>query len=170
MSDSILVSFFLGSSNDIEKVRKGLELLEKWQLSYRLHTLSAHRTPEELESALQRDILDGSQVVIAAAGMAAHLPGVIASKTTLPVIGIPLSSGSLGGVDALYSIVQMPAGIPVASMAIDSAGAQNAVIFAAQVLGGQWRELAEQDRRERAEKVLEDDRILQAQGFRFFLK
>ncbi len=169
MADAILVSFFMGSANDLKTVQKALELMEKWQLPFRVHTLSAHRTADALDATLKKDIDDGCRVILAAAGMAAHLPGVIASRTVLPVIGIPLSSGSLQGIDALYSIVQMPAGIPVATMALDSAGAQNAVIFAAQILGGIWHDKVQTERAERAAQVLASEQKLQQHGFRSLL-
>lgn len=165
-----LISVFLGSTSDLDQVAKGLRLLENWKIPYRLHILSAHRTPTELEKVLARDEEDGTRVVIAGAGMAAHLPGVIASKTFLPVIGIPIVSGSLGGMDALYSIVQMPPGIPVATMAIGSSGAQNAVIFAAQVLGGKWGDLVIEHRKKSALDVLNKNKMVNEKGFEEFLR
>jgi 5-(carboxyamino)imidazole ribonucleotide mutase len=165
----ILLSIYLGSDSDVEQFKKGFALLDKWQLPYRLHILSAHRTPEALAEAMTQDEKDGCHVFMAGAGMAAHLPGVVASKTIKPVIGVPLASGPMNGTDALHSIVQMPPGIPVGTMAIGSAGAQNGVIFAAQILGGPWQEKAEAHRRERAEQVLAKERQAQEQGYKAFL-
>jgi len=125
----------MGSKSDTEALKPMLEVLTQLGIDYEVNVISAHRTPEKARqygiSAQER----GIEVIIAAAGGAAHLPGVLASWTTLPVIGVPLSSSELKGVDALYSIVQMPAGIPVACVAIGSAGAKNAAYLAAEILG-----------------------------------
>jgi 5-(carboxyamino)imidazole ribonucleotide mutase len=130
-----LVAVVMGSKSDTEALKPTLEALTELGVDYEVSVISAHRTPEKARqyalSARERRI----EVIIAAAGGAAHLPGVLASWTTLPVIGVPLASSELKGVDALYSIVQMPAGIPVASVAIGSAGAKNAAYLAAEILG-----------------------------------
>lgn len=124
----------MGSESDRPVMKGCLETLDKFAISYEAKVLSAHRMPEAT-SSYARDLRGrGIKVVIAGAGEAAHLPGVVAAHTTLPVIGVPLASSSLQGVDALYSIVQMPGGVPVASMAIGSAGAKNAAILAAEIL------------------------------------
>ena len=128
------VSVVMGSESDRPVMKGCLETLDKFAISYEAKVLSAHRMPEAT-SSYARDLRGrGIKVVIAGAGEAAHLPGVVAAHTTLPVIGVPLASSSLQGVDALYSIVQMPGGVPVASMAIGSAGAKNAAILAAEIL------------------------------------
>lgn len=165
----ILISIFLGSGSDVEQMSKGFKLLDDWQMPYRLHILSAHRTPDELDKALALDITQGARVIIGAAGMAAHLPGVLASKTILPVIGVPLASGALNGQDALYSIVQMPPGIPVACVAIGSSGAQNAVILAAQILGGTWLGNVQKLREDNKKNILKLNQTAEEKGFQAFL-
>jgi 5-(carboxyamino)imidazole ribonucleotide mutase len=130
-----LVGVVMGSKSDAEALQPALDILKQLGIDHEVKVISAHRTPEKARKYAQSARGRGIEVIIAAAGMAAHLPGVLASWTTLPVIGVPMSSGELKGVDALYSIVQMPAGIPVACMAIGSAGAKNAAYLAAEILG-----------------------------------
>jgi len=130
-----LVAIVMGSKTDMEDMRPTVEILNKLGIEYEIAVLSAHRTPEKVRQFAQAARGRWIEVIIAAAGGAAHLPGVIASWTTLPVIGVPLASSELKGVDALYSIVQMPAGIPVACMAVGTAGARNAAYLAAEILG-----------------------------------
>jgi len=130
-----LVAVVMGSKSDTEALKPTLEVLNQLGIDYEVNVISAHRTPEKARQFGQSARDKGFEVVIAAAGGAAHLPGVVASWTTLPVIGIPLASSELKGVDALYSIVQMPSGIPVACVAIGSAGAKNAAFLAAEILG-----------------------------------
>ena len=130
-----LVAVVMGSKSDMEDMRPTMEILNKLGIEYEAAVLSAHRNPERVRQFAQAARGRWIEVIIAAAGGAAHLPGVIASWTTLPVIGVPLASSELKGVDALYSIVQMPAGIPVACMAIGSTGAKNAAYLAAEILG-----------------------------------
>jgi 5-(carboxyamino)imidazole ribonucleotide mutase len=128
------VAILIGSTSD-EGVMKGCtEYLEKFGIPYDLKVLSAHRNPEEAASFVKQAESSGYTLFIAAAGMAAHLPGFVAALTTLPVIGVPLAGSELHGIDALYSIVQMPAGIPVATVAVGSAGAKNAAVLAAEIL------------------------------------
>ncbi len=130
-----LVAVVMGSKSDMEAMRPTMEILNKLGIEYEAAVLSAHRNPERVRQFAQAARGRWIEVIIAAAGGAAHLPGVIASWTTLPVIGVPLASSELKGVDALYSIVQMPAGVPVACMAIGSTGAKNAAYLAAEILG-----------------------------------
>jgi 5-(carboxyamino)imidazole ribonucleotide mutase len=129
-----LVAIVMGSKTDADLMRPTVEALNKLGIDYEMSVISAHRNPEKIRefglSARER----GIEVIIAAAGGAAHLPGVLASWTTLPVIGVPLATSELEGIDALYSIVQMPAGVPVACMAIGTAGAKNAAYLAAEIL------------------------------------
>jgi 5-(carboxyamino)imidazole ribonucleotide mutase len=125
----------MGSKSDTEALQPTLEILNQLGIEHEVNVISAHRTPEKARQYALDAAERGIEVIIAAAGGAAHLPGVIASWTSLPVIGVPLSSSELKGVDALYSIVQMPAGIPVACVAIGSAGAKNAAYLAAEILG-----------------------------------
>ena len=130
-----LVAIVMGSKSDMEDMRPAMDVLTKLGIEYAVAVLSAHRDPERVRQFAQAARGQWIEVIIAAAGGAAHLPGVIASWTTLPVIGVPLASSELKGLDALYSIVQMPAGVPVACMAIGSAGAKNAAYLAAEILG-----------------------------------
>ncbi len=130
-----LVGVVMGSKSDAETLQSALEILEQLGIDHEVNIISAHRTPEKAKQYAQSARERGIEVIIGAAGLAAHLPGVLASWTTLPVIGVPMSSGELNGIDALYSIVQMPAGIPVACMAIGSSGAKNAAYLAAEILG-----------------------------------
>ena len=130
-----LVAVVMGSKSDTEALKPTLEALNQLGIDYEVDVISAHRTPEKARQFGISAREKGFEVIIAAAGGAAHLPGVLASWTTLPVIGIPLASSELKGVDALYSIVQMPSGIPVACVAVGSAGAKNAAFLAAEILG-----------------------------------
>lgn len=125
------VSIIMGSTSDLPVMKKAAEFLDEMEIPFEIHALSAHRTPAEVEKFAKNAKVNGIQVIIAAAGMAAHLPGVIASMTSLPVIGVPIKA-SLDGLDALLAIVQMPPGIPVATVGID--GALNAGILAAQII------------------------------------
>ena len=130
-----LVAVVMGSKSDTEALKPTLDTLDRLGISYEVNIISAHRNPEKARQYGLEARSRGIEVIIAAAGGAAHLPGVLASWTTLPVIGVPLASGELEGVDALYSIVQMPAGVPVACMALGGAGAKNAAYLAAEILG-----------------------------------
>ncbi|MEE9170300.1 MAG: 5-(carboxyamino)imidazole ribonucleotide mutase [bacterium] len=128
------VAVIIGSKSDEEIMQSCLRYLDHFGISSEVKVLSAHRNPEGLRQYVSRLENHGTQLIIAAAGMAAHLPGVIASQTTLPVIGVPLSASELNGLDALLSMVQMPTGIPVATVAIGKAGACNAAVLAAEIL------------------------------------
>lgn len=130
-----LVAVVMGSKSDAETLKPTLDVLDGLGISYEVSVISAHRNPEKARQYGLAARSRGIEVIIAAAGGAAHLPGVLASWTTLPVIGVPLATSELKGVDALYSIVQMPAGVPVASVAIGTAGAKNAAYLAAEILG-----------------------------------
>jgi len=132
----------MGSKSDAEAMQPTLDILKELGIDYEVSVISAHRTPEKARQYGLAARGRGIEVIIAAAGGAAHLPGVLASWTTLPVIGVPLASSELKGVDALYSIVQMPAGIPVAGVAIGNAGAKNAAFLAAEILGLKHQEIA----------------------------
>lgn len=142
MSDP-LVSIIMGSVSDWECMQACSATLDEFNVPHETRAISAHRTPDILETYLEEAQQRGVKIIIAAAGMAAHLGGVIASKTTLPVLGVPMHTKSLGGLDSLLSIVQMPKGIPVASLAIGSAGAVNAAIFAVSILSISRPELAQ---------------------------
>ena len=136
------VGVIMGSSSDWETMKHACDILDELEVAYEKQVVSAHRTPdlmfEYAEAARER----GIQVIIAGAGGAAHLPGMVAAKTTLPVIGVPVQSRTLNGLDSLLSIVQMPGGVPVATVAIGKAGATNAGLLAAQILGAFDQELA----------------------------
>jgi 5-(carboxyamino)imidazole ribonucleotide mutase len=128
------VLVMLGSAKDQPHLERGLPYFERFNLSYDVRISSAHRQPDQTAQIARSAREEGYRVIICVAGMAAHLGGVVAAHTTLPVLGVPLGGSALNGVDALYSFVQMPAGVPVATFAIGPAGFVNAVIFAAQVL------------------------------------
>ena len=134
------VAIFFGSQSDTDKMRGAATCLKEFGIKFEAHVLSAHRVPEKLEEVLERLENEGAEVVIAGAGLAAHLPGVIASKTILPVVGVPLNA-ALSGLDALYSIVQMPKSIPVATVGIDNS--YNAGMLAVQILAVKYPEIKE---------------------------
>ncbi len=136
-----LVAVVMGSKSDREAMQPTLDILKELGIDYEVSVISAHRTPEKARQYGLAARRQGIEVIIAAAGGAAHLPGVLASWTTLPVIGVPLASSELKGIDALYSIIQMPAGIPVASVAVGTAGAKNAAYLAAEILGLKYEKI-----------------------------
>ncbi|MFA5355827.1 MAG: 5-(carboxyamino)imidazole ribonucleotide mutase [Candidatus Omnitrophota bacterium] len=129
------ISILMGSQSDLDTLKGAIDLLKEFKVGFDLRVLSAHRTPKEVVDYVEGAPKKGIKVFIAAAGGAAALAGVIASHTTLPVIGIPIETKGLKGLDSLLSTVQMPAGIPVASMSIGKAGAKNAALFALEILG-----------------------------------
>ena len=136
------VGILMGSDSDWPAMKGCVDMLQQFGVACEVRILSAHRTPVETAAYAKTAQERGLQVIIAAAGMAAHLAGAVAAQTTLPVIGIPMASGSLQGVDALLSTVQMPPGIPVATVGIGSAGAKNAALLAIQILALQDKDLA----------------------------
>jgi len=157
-----LVGVIMGSTSDWETMQEACAILDELQVPYEKKVVSAHRTPDLMfqyaETAKER----GIEVIIAGAGGAAHLPGMVAAKTPLPVIGVPVKSSSLNGLDSLLSIVQMPGGVPVATVAIGKAGAINAGLLAAQILGIKYPEIQERftNRRDAIRnKVLEDSHL-----------
>jgi 5-(carboxyamino)imidazole ribonucleotide mutase len=141
-SKHVLVGIVMGSDTDYPVMSEAGKTLDKFGIAYEMEVLSAHRTPARAHEYATTAVSRGLKVVIAAAGAAAHLAGVIAASTTLPVIGVPMGTSSLNGLDALLATVQMPGGIPVATMAIDRAGAVNAAVFAAEILGTSDPEMA----------------------------
>jgi len=148
----------MGSSSDAEVMKSASDILDEFGITSEVRVLSAHRTPDETREYVVGLEERGVEVIIAGAGYAAHLAGVIASHTVLPVIGVPLPGSALNGVDSLYSTVQMPGGIPVATMTIGKAGAKNAGLFAVQILSRKDSTLVEklkEYRREMKAKVLE---------------
>lgn len=158
------VAVIMGSDSDLPVARKAAEMLSSLGIPFEVHVYSAHRTPEEAKAFAAGARQNGFGAVIAIAGMAAHLAGAIAASTTLPVIGVPVKSGSLGGIDALLSTVQMPSGIPVATVAID--GAVNAALLCAEIFAVGDDALAAalaEKRRADAEKVLCKDTAVLAE-------
>lgn len=159
------VAVLMGSDSDLPIMEATLEVLEKLGISYEVKVSSAHRTPAETHAYVKESESRGCSVYVAAAGMAAHLAGTVAALTTRPVIGVPVDAGPLSGLDALLSTVQMPGGIPVATVAIGKAGAKNAGYLAAQIMAVADPALGEriqEERRAQAESVLAKDAKLQA--------
>jgi len=151
------VAIIMGSKSDWPTMKNAADVLDSLQVPYVVEVVSAHRTPDKLMSFSASAVENGFEVIIAGAGGAAHLPGMVASKTRLPVLGVPVQSRALSGVDSLYSIVQMPKGVAVGTLAIGEAGAYNAGLFAAQILATTNQELAlriEAFRNEQTETVL----------------
>ena len=136
-----LVGIVIGSKTDEPLIQPALDMLRQLNVKHELSIISAHRNPEKAREYGSRARERGMEVIIAAAGRAAHLPGALASWTTLPVIGVPLPTSELQGVDSLYSIVQMPAGVPVACVGIGTSGAKNAALLAVQILGLKYEEI-----------------------------
>lgn len=143
MSAAPVVLLMMGSDTDLPVMQEAADILRKFDVPYEMRISSAHRSPVRTLALASEAAGRGIKIIIAGAGMAAHLAGVVASKTILPVIGVPMPGGALNGVDALYATVQMPAGIPVATMAIGKAGAKNAGLFAVQILALSQPHLAE---------------------------
>ena len=162
MSNKPLVSILMGSRSDLPTMENCFAQLKEFDIPFEAHALSAHRTPNEVIKLAEESKDRGIKVIIAAAGGAAHLGGVIASSTTLPVIGVPIQTSALGGMDSLLSTVQMPGGIPVATVAIRKAGAKNAAILAVQMLALSDEALAkklEAFKQAMADKVIADSVI-----------
>ena len=157
------VAIIMGSDSDLPVVEKAIDTLREFEIPFEVHVYSAHRTPQEVKDFIANAEDNGFGVIIGAAGMAAHLAGAIAANTVLPVIGIPVSAKKLDGIDALLSTVQMPSGIPVATVAID--GAKNAAILAAQIIALSDNELSQKlkaDREKASKLVLEKNAKIEA--------
>ena len=155
------IAVIMGSDSDLPVVKKAVRVLEEFNAPYEVHIFSAHRTPDEAANFSRNARENGFGAIIAAAGMAAHLAGAIAANTTLPVVGIPIASGGLGGIDALFSTVQMPTGIPVATVAVN--GAANAAFLCLQMLAISDDELAKkilEKRKSDSKAVLEKDKAV----------
>ena len=162
-----LISIIMGSTSDLPVMEKAAKFLDEMEVPFEINALSAHRTPSEVESFAQGAAARGLKVIIAGAGMAAALPGVIAASTTLPVIGVPIK-GMLDGLDALLSIVQMPPGIPVATVGVN--GAQNAAILALEMLALSDADLAERLRRHKSglkDKIVKANEALAAEQYKY---
>ncbi len=140
-NDPVWVGVVMGSSSDWETLRLATEILTEFGISFETRVLSAHRMPDDMFAYAESAVARGLRAIIAGAGGAAHLPGMLAAKTTVPVLGVPVVSRHLQGMDSLYSIVQMPKGIPVATFAIGAAGASNAALFAVAMLATEHPEL-----------------------------
>ena len=160
------VALLMGSTSDWDVMQEAANVLVDFGIGYDVQALSAHRTPEALEQYLKEAEQKGVQVMIAAAGGAAHLPGVVASKTIRPVLGVPIASTPLGGMDALLAIAQMPGGIPVGTLAIGKAGAKNAALLAIAILANSNPAISQKltdFRIKQAEKVVSQNQDLQSQ-------
>ena len=156
-SNSVVVGVVMGSRSDWETMQHAVKHLENFSIAHEVQVVSAHRTPDLLFSYAETAQARGLRVIIAGAGGAAHLPGMLAAKTAVPILGVPVQSKSLSGMDSLLSIAQMPAGIPVATFAIGAAGAANAGLFAAAMLAHEFPEVAEKlaaFRRDQTQSVL----------------
>lgn len=142
ISEKPLVGIIMGSKSDLETMQETMAILDELQISYEANVVSAHRTPDKMFEYAELARERGIKVIVAGAGGAAHLPGMVAAKTTLPVIGVPVQSRALNGIDSLLSIVQMPGGIPVATVAIGKSGAKNAGLLAASMLSTSYDSIA----------------------------
>ncbi len=169
MAENILVIIVIASDSDLPTMEKAGEILEELGIGYEVALTSAHRSPERTREIVRRAEEKGVQVIIAGAGGAAHLPGVIAAETILPVVGVPIETTVLSGLDSLLSIVQMPGGVPVATMAIGKAGAKNAGIFAAQILARRDGKVADRLRAYKAKlekSIQEKAKVLDGESFK----
>lgn len=143
MSDQVLVGIIMGSQSDWDTMKNAADTLESLGVPFETRVVSAHRTPDRMFEYAEQAAGRGLQVIIAGAGGAAHLPGMVAAKTVVPVLGVPVQSRALSGMDSLLSIAQMPAGIPVGTLAIGNAGATNAALLAAAIIGNTMPEVRE---------------------------
>ena len=171
MKKSVQVAIVMGSDSDLEEMSEAAQLLDEFAIENDVFVLSAHRTPEEAVNLAKNAKKQGLKVIIAGAGGAAALPGVIAAHTTIPVIGVPIKSKSLEGLDSLLSIVQMPPGVPVATVGINSA--KNAAILAAEIIAVEDSKISEKlenYKKRQGEKVLEKNIKLTKIGWRKYLK
>ncbi len=157
---SPLVAVIMGSTSDWDTMKHAAETLQEFDVPHRCEVVSAHRTPEKMASFAAEAQSQGLEVIIAGAGGAAHLPGMVAAQTTLPVLGVPVQSKALNGLDSLLSIVQMPAGVPVATLAIGRAGAVNAALLAVAILANSRAELRE---KLKSFRLRQRDQVLKAQ-------
>ncbi|SIR20233.1 5-(carboxyamino)imidazole ribonucleotide mutase [Halanaerobium kushneri] len=165
------VGVIMGSDSDLPVMKEAAEILDQFEVEYELTVVSAHRTPERLYKYAETAEEKGLDVIIAGAGGAAHLPGMVAAVTTVPVIGVPVKTSKLSGLDSLYSIVQMPPGVPVATVAIN--GAKNAALLAVQILARSDEELNKKQkeyRKDMKESVLDTAEKLEEQGYAEYLE
>ncbi|TDO94675.1 5-(carboxyamino)imidazole ribonucleotide mutase [Halanaerobium saccharolyticum] len=165
------VGIIMGSDSDLPVMKEAAEILDQFEVEYELTVVSAHRTPDRLYNYAETAEEKGLDVIIAGAGGAAHLPGMVAAVTAVPVIGVPVKTSKLSGLDSLYSIVQMPPGVPVATVAIN--GAKNAALLAVQILARSDEKLNKKQkeyRREMKEKVLDTAEKVEAMGYAEYLE
>jgi 5-(carboxyamino)imidazole ribonucleotide mutase len=170
---NIRVAIIMGSDSDLETMSESAKILESFNIGYEIIISSAHRTLNKTLKYVSSLEKRGVEIVIAGAGMSAHLAGVIAGEVTLPVIGVPMHTKSLGGVDSLYSMVQMPGGVPVATMGIGRSGAKNAGILAVQILALKYPSIKKELKKFKvslAEEVINKDKKLQKLGYKEYLK
>ncbi len=169
--EDIKVGIIMGSDSDLPIMKEAAEIMEKFEIGYELKVISAHRTPDIASGYAKSAEERGIEVIIAGAGKAAHLPGVMAAYTPLPVIGIPIKTSTLGGNDSLYSIVQMPGGVPVATVALN--GAKNAALLAVQIMGTADKSLRKKFKKykkEMAAVVKETSDKLEKMGYKIYLE
>jgi len=170
---NIQVAIIVGSDSDLASISAASRVLDDFAIPFRINVASAHRTPAKVKAVIREAENQGAEVFICAAGMAAALPGIVAAETVNPVIGVPMEGKSLAGMDALFSIVQMPAGIPVAAVAIGKAGAHNAGVLAAQILAVKdpsLKKKLERYREKLASSVSEKDTRLQEMGLEKYIE
>ncbi len=168
----IQVAIIVGSDSDLPVIQSTTKALEDFSIPYSINVASAHRTPKYVQICVRAAEKQGAKIFIAAAGMSAALPGVIASETTFPVIGIPIEGKSLNGIDALFSIVQMPPGIPVATVALGKPGATNAAILAAEILAlgnPSLKNKISLFRKKLAETIIKKDKMLKKSGIEKYI-
>lgn len=173
MDKQINVAVIMGSDSDLPIVAETLKIFDKFNIKYSVNIASAHRTSDFVKQCVNNSINNGVKVFIAVAGMSAALPGVVASETILPVIGVPMEGKSLAGMDALFSIAQMPPSIPVACVSIGKAGAKNAAILALEILAVNNKNISEkllQYRKEMKEQILSKDKKLNKIGYQKYLE
>jgi len=157
--ENVLVGVIMGSTSDWETMKHATDVLDEFGVPYEAKVVSAHRTPQWMSEYAETAVSRNLEVIIAGAGGAAHLPGMVAAQTVLPVLGVPVQSRALNGLDSLLSIVQMPGGVPVGTLAIGKAGAKNAALLALSILGNkypEYRQKLEQFRQAQTDKVLGD--------------
>ncbi|AKL98017.1 5-(carboxyamino)imidazole ribonucleotide mutase [Endomicrobium proavitum] len=167
------VAIIVGSASDLPVINETVKMLKEFGLAYSINIASAHRTTQHLKQSIQGAESSGAKVFITAAGMAAALPGVVASETIVPVIGVPMEGKNLASLDALFAIVQMPKGVPVATVAVGKAGAVNAAVLAAQIIAVSNDALKEklvEYKKKQAESVVKEDLKLQKDGIEKYLQ
>ncbi|MBQ4178798.1 MAG: 5-(carboxyamino)imidazole ribonucleotide mutase [Elusimicrobia bacterium] len=173
MDKQIDVAVIMGSDSDLPVVAETLKIFDKFGIKYSVNIASAHRTAEFVKQCVNNAVTNGAKAFIAVAGMSAALPGVVASETILPVIGVPMEGKALSGMDALFSIAQMPPSIPVACMSIGKAGTKNAAIFALEIIAVSNKAVSEkllQYRKEMKEQILSKDEKLNKIGYKKYLE